>query len=149
MPTLNVAEGEHALDLPVAASQFFNAIFWIPLGAALLVSTAAFIVMRFYVRTISRESQRGASLRHDGQGRENDTRLPPLSAIAPLDVQTEKLGEPTSPPLVRSSAFQHAETAFRRAARVYAFGGSIHAATSASLLLLFGFYSPRPRHRGR
>ena len=140
MPTINLAEGGGALDLPVAATQFFDATFWITLGAALLVSTAAFVVMRFYVQTIFRESQRSASLRQAGPGGENDTR-PPLSAIGPLDIQTEKPGEPTSPPHVRSSTFQHAETAFRRVARIYALGGSVHAATSAGLLFLFGFYS--------
>src|SRR5215471_11713288 len=125
MPTINLAEGGGALDLPVAATQFFDATFWITLGAALLVSTAAFVVMRFYVQTIFRESQRSASLRQAGPGGENDTR-PPLSAIGPLDIQTEKPGEPTSPPHVRSSTFQHAETAFRRVARIYALGGSVH-----------------------
>jgi hypothetical protein len=138
MPTLNSAEARGALDLPVAAAQLFDASWWITLGAALLVSTAAFVVMRLYMRTIFRESQRSASLPHAGSGVEDGARPPRLLAIGPLDIQTERPGG--SPPPVQSLTFQHAETAFRRAACFYALGGSIHAATSASLLFLFGLY---------
>jgi hypothetical protein len=129
-----------ALDLSAAAAQFFGPAFWITLGAALLISTAAFVVMRLYVRTIFRESQRSASLPPVGPGVEDSLRSPLLSAIGPLEIQTEKPGR-DSPPPARSSTFQHAETAFRQAACVYALGGSVHAATSVGLLFLFGFYS--------
>jgi len=141
MPTINLAEGDGALELPVAAAQFFDASLWITLGAALLVSTAAFVVMRLYVRTIFRESQRSASLPQAGPGLEDDTRPPPLSAIGPLEIQTERPSGPASPPPAQSPTFQHAETAFHRAARFYALGGSVHAATSTGLLFLFGSYS--------
>ena len=50
MPTVNAAEGGGALDLPAAAAQYFDAGTWITLGAALVVSTAAFVVMRLYLR---------------------------------------------------------------------------------------------------
>lgn|SRR5262245_13039410 len=141
MPTINSAEGGGALDLPGAAAQFFDASLWITLGTALLVSTAAFVVMRLYMRAVFRESQRSASLPQAGPGVEDGPRPPLLPAIGPLEIQTEKPDGLTSPSPARSSNFQHAETAFRRAARVYALGGSVHAATSVGLLFLFGIYS--------
>jgi hypothetical protein len=141
MATISSVEDGGALELSVAAAQYFDASLWITLGAALLVSTAAFIVMRLYVRAVLRESQRGASLPHAGPAVEGGTRPPPLSATGALDIQTETPGRPASPPPARSPTFQHAETAFRRAARIYAFGGSVHAAASVALLFLFGVYS--------
>lgn len=141
MPTINLAEGSGALDMRAAAAQFFDASTWITLGAALLVSTAAFVVMRLYVRTIFRESQRSASLPQAGPGVADSTRHSLLSTSGPLEIQTERPGGSTSPSPARSPTFQHAETAFRHAARFYAFGGSVHAATSAALLFLFGIYS--------
>ena len=140
MVNINSAEGGGALDLLGAAAQFFDTTTWITLGAALLVSAAAFVVMRLYVRKIFRESQRSASLPQPGP-RVEDVPRPPLATIGPPEIQIEKPGGPTSPWPARSSTFQHAESAFRRAARVYALGGSIHAAISAGLLFLFGFYS--------
>lgn len=141
MLTINSAESGSALELPGAAGQFFDASMWVTLGAALLVSTAAFVVMRLYVRRVFRESQRSAPLPQAGLRVEEGPRLPLLSAIGPLEIQTENPGGPGSPSRVRSSTFQHAETAFHRAARVYALGGSIHAAISVALLFLFGIYS--------
>ncbi len=138
---MNSAEGGGALDVSIAAAQFFGASTWITLGAALLVSTAAFVVMRLYVRTVFRESQRSASLPQAGSGVEDGARPPLLSALGPLEIQTEKPGGPAGPPPARSPTFQHAETALHRAARFYALGGSIHAATSVGLLFLFGIYS--------
>jgi hypothetical protein len=44
-------------------------------------------------------------------------------------------------PPPRSPTFQHAKTAFRRAACIYTVGGSVAAATSAALLFLFESYS--------
>jgi hypothetical protein len=129
-----------ALSLPAAAAQFFDASTQITLGAALLVSTATFLVMRLYMRSLFRESQRSASLSHADPGLE-ETRQPLLSAIRPLEIQTEKPGRPVSLPVVRSPTFQHAETAFRRAARVHVLGGSMHIAVSVGLLFLFGIFS--------
>ncbi len=141
MPTISLAEGDGALDLPVAAERFFNdGVIWV-MGVALLVSAAAFVVMRLYVRTIFRESQRGASLPQAGPGVTDGIRPSLLSAIGPLEIQTERLGGPASPPSARSPSFQHAETAFHRAARIYALGGSVSAATSVSLLFVFGIYN--------
>jgi hypothetical protein len=141
MSPVNAADGGGALDLPAAAAQYFDAGTWITLGAALLVSTAAFVVMRLYLRTIFRESQRRASLPQASPRVEDGTRPPHLSVIGPLEIQTERPGGPASPPPARSPTFQHAESAFLRAAGFYALGGSIHAATSACLLFLFGIYS--------
>jgi hypothetical protein len=50
---MNSAEGGGALDVSIAAAQFFDASTWITLGAALLVSTAAFVVvMRLYASLV-------------------------------------------------------------------------------------------------
>ena len=141
MATINSSVDGGALDLSVAAAQFFDASTWITLGAALLVSTGAFVVMRLYVRMLFRESQRSASFPQAGPGVEDGTLMPPVSAIDQLEIQTERPGGPASPPPARSPAFQHAETAFCHAALFYALGGSVHAATSAGLLFLFGIYS--------
>lgn len=141
MPTINPTEGDGALDLPIAAARFFDASFLWVVGAALLVSTVAFVVMRLYVRTIFRETQRGAPFPQAGPGVKDGTRPSLLSAIGPLEIQTERLGGPASPSSARSPTFQHAETAFRRAARIYALGGSVSAATSVSLLFVFGIYT--------
>ena len=64
------------LDVSMAAAQFFGASTWITLGAAFLVSTAAFVVMRLYVRTVFRESQLAEVTRYAGSGVE-DGALPP------------------------------------------------------------------------
>lgn len=141
MPTINVAESGGALDLPVAAAQFFDASTWLTLGAAFLVSTVAYVVMRLYMRTIFRESQRTALFPESGPSLEDGVKPTLLPAISPLEIQTERPGGSTSIPFIRSPTFRHAETAFRRAACFYALGGSVHAATSAGLLFLFGFYS--------
>ena|SRR5947208_366168 len=140
MPITNSAIGSGAPDLSTAAAQFFDVGMWITLGAALLVSTAAFVVMRLYVRRIFRESQRSASLPRARLGVEDGSR-PSLSAVGPLEIQIEKPDRPDRSPLARSPTFKHAETALPRAAGIYALGGSIHAATSTGLLFLFGFYS--------
>ena len=47
-----------AMDLSAAAAEFFDASTRIALGASLLVSAAAFVVMYLYMRTVFRESQR-------------------------------------------------------------------------------------------
>src|SRR5215475_9781729 len=103
-------------DLSTAAAQFFGVSAWITLGAALLVSTAAFVVMRLYLRRIFREGQRSVSLSQAGPGVEDGTRPPLLLAIGRLVIQTEKPGRSASPPPAQSPTFQHAETALRRAA---------------------------------
>ena len=116
------------------------------LGAALLVSTAAFLVMRLYMRTVFRESQRSASPSQPGPDAEDGTRRPLLQATDLLEIQTERPGRTASSTPSQSPTFQHAETAFRRAARFYALGGCVHAATSVGLLFLFGIYSLPSTH---
>jgi hypothetical protein len=49
----------------------FNVPTLIALGVALLISAAAFLVMRLYMRTIFRQSQRSASSPQDGPGVEH------------------------------------------------------------------------------
>ena len=49
------------MDLAAAAAEFFDASARIALGASLLVSTAAFVVMYLYMRTVFQESRRLAS----------------------------------------------------------------------------------------
>jgi hypothetical protein len=138
MPSINLAESGVALDLSDAVAQYFgDASALITLGAALLVSTAAFVVMRLYTRTVFRESQRGASLPQAVSVVEEGMLL---SAIGPLEIQTERPGGIASSTPAKSPTFQHAETAFRCAAFLYALGGSVNAATSAGLLFLFGNY---------
>jgi hypothetical protein len=140
MPTLNPAEARGASELPVAAAQLFDVGTWFTLGAALLLSAAAFIVMRLYLRSVFRESQRSASL-VQARPAVDDSSQSGLPATGPLEIQIESPGAPASAPPTRSPTFQHAATSFRRAARVYALGGSVHAATSTGLLFLFGIYS--------
>jgi hypothetical protein len=137
----NSAVGGGAPDLSAAAARFFGLSTWTTLGAALLVSTAAFVVMRLYVRRVFRESQRRASLPQAGPGVEDGTRPPQPPTIGPLEIETERLGGPRSLAPPRSATFQHAKTAFRCAACFYALGGFVAATTSAGLLFLFGNYS--------
>src|SRR5688572_1144061 len=59
----------------------------IALGTAFLVSLAAFIVMRLYMRRIFRESQRGGSLTYADAAL---TRLTLAPAIGPLQICTER-----------------------------------------------------------
>jgi hypothetical protein len=140
MPLINSLQRGGASDFLRAVRQNFDMVFWVTLGVLLLISAAAFVVMRLYMRAIFRQSQRSASPAEDSPSVEDGPR-PPLSTIAPLEIQIEKSGGPTRPSPMRSSTFQHAENVFRRAPRVYALGGSIYAAVSTGLLFLVGFYS--------
>ena len=134
-------------DVPVAAAHLLDMTAWITLGAALIVSTAAFIVMRLYVRRVFRESQRSSAL-FQAAPTVGGTRPALLPPMGPLELQRESHMNSASPAPARSPTFQHAECAFRRAVRVYALGGSVHAATSVSLLFLFGSY-PFPSRLSR
>jgi hypothetical protein len=128
------------MPLQDAVAQFFDTSLRITLTAALLISTAAFVVMRLYVRSVFRESQISGSLARGDLGTEEGAR-PPLRSSGPLEIHVEKPGESARGLARRSPAFQHADTGFRRAALFYALGGSIHSAASVGLLLLFGIYS--------
>jgi hypothetical protein len=129
MATINSAEADGTLDLGAAAARFFDAGMWITLGAALLISTAAFVVMVLYERAVYRECRRSGSHPEAGPIPEHG-----------LEIRTEKPARPLSPTL-RSPTCQHAKTAFRSAACFYVLGGSLHAATSVALLFVFGIYS--------
>jgi hypothetical protein len=127
--TINSAEGNGDMDLYAAVRQFLDTPTLITLGAALVISTTAFIIMLLYVRAVDPKSK-------------PDKAIPQPSPVADgLEIQTEKPGGPRTLPPLRSPTFQHAKTAFRRAACFYTLGGSVAAATSAGLLFLFGIYS--------
>jgi hypothetical protein len=133
-------QGGIELSLSAAAAQFFDVATQLTLGAALLVSIAAYIVMRLYMRTISRESQRGGALTEaDPSG--TGTRQPLASAIGPLEIHTEKPGRKLPATSARSPTFRHAEVAFPRAARIYVLAGSVQVAASVALLFLFRIFS--------
>ena len=140
METITWAKGNGALDLSAAAARYFDASMWITLGAALLVSTAAFIVMRWYVRALFRESQRSASLPETAAGVDAAFRSSVMPASRPLEIRIETSPDSTTARPARSPTFRHAETAFRCAGLSYALGGSVYAATSTGLLFLLGVY---------
>ena len=127
--------------MPAAAAQLFGASTFVVLGAALAVSTAAFLVIRLYTRTVFRESQRSASPSQPGPDAEDGVRCARLSTTDLLEIQTEQPGRNAGAPPSLSPTFQHAESAFRSAACIYALGGCVHAATCVCLLFLLGIYS--------
>jgi hypothetical protein len=147
MAIVNSAEAGGTLELGAVAAQFFDAGMWITLGAALLISIAAFVVMLLYERAIFRECQRRAQLPEASRAPEQGSRPRVLSAIGSLEIQTEKPSGPRSPS-ARLPTFQHARTAFRCAARFYALGGCVHASTSVGLLFLLGSILSRPHRPG-
>ena len=132
--------------MPAAAAQLFGASTFVVLGAALAVSTAAFLVMRLYTRTVFRESQRSASPLQPGSHVEDGVWQTGLSPTDLLEIQTERPGRTADAPRSLSSTFQHAESAFRSAARVYALGGCVHAVTCVCLLFLLDIYSHPTTH---
>ena len=121
---------------PAAAAQFFGTGFRVTLGAALLLSAGAFVVMRLYMRAIFRESRRAGSLPQPSPAVETTDRLP-LPEARSLEIHIER-PRPGSAPAARSATFRHAESAFRNAALVYLIAGGIHTAASVTLLFLFG-----------
>ena len=122
------------------STQLLAATTWITIGAALVVSGAAFVVMRLYVRNVFRESQRSVSLEDNGRAGDQRTQLQ-ATPSGPLEVEVERLNGPPGPLVPRSPTFRHAEGAFRRAACVYALGGTVHVTTTVWLLFQFGVYS--------
>ena len=125
------------MDLSAAAAEYFDASMRIALGASLLVSTAAFVVMYLYMRTVFRESQRRGSPLNVGTGVDAGEPEPRLPAIPPLQIGTERPDPSGGSPAARSPTFEHAEGAFRKAAGVYVLAGSVHVAASVALLFLF------------
>ena len=132
--------------MPAAAAQLFGASTFVVLGAALAVSAAAFLVMRFYTRTIFRESQRSASPSQSDPDTEDGVRRTPLPATELLEIQIERPERTAGALRSLSPNFQDAESAFRRAACVYALGGCVHAATCVCLLFVLGIYSLPTTH---
>ena len=109
----------------------------IALGASLLVSAAAFVVMYLYMRTVFRETQRRGSPVNAGTEVDAGEREPPLPMIPPLQIGTEMPVPWGGSPAARSPTFEHAESAFRKAAGVYVLAGSVHVVASVALLFLF------------
>ena len=125
------------MDLSAAAAEFFDTSTRIALGASLLVSTAAFVVMYLYMRTVFRESQRRGSPLNAGTGVDAGEPEPRLPAIPPLQIGIERPDPSGGSSAARSPTFEHAEGAFRKAAGVYVLAGSVHVAASVALLFLF------------
>ena len=111
-------------------------------GAALAVSATAFLVMRLYTRTVFRESRRSASPSQSDSDAEDGVQRTPLLATDLLEIQIERPGRSAGAHRSLSPNFQHAESAFRRAACVYALGGCVHAATCVCLLFVLGIIPP-------
>jgi len=131
MLSVNVPE---AGLLAAAAAQAFG-IGLIVVGVVLLISAAAFLVLRSYMRAIFRESQRSApTADHERARAASAPRLP--SHVPPLEIHTE---HPTriDRVLPRSPTFRHAERGFRRGLWCYLLGGSVHVAGSVALLFVF------------
>ena len=66
------------MDLSAAAAEYFDTSMRIALGASLLVSAAAFVVMYLYMRTVFRETQRRGSPVNAGTEVDAGEREPPL-----------------------------------------------------------------------
>ena len=131
-----------AMDLSAAAAEFFDASTRITLGASLLVSSAAFVVMYLYMRTVFQESQRlGSSVSVGGAGVDAVEPEPRLPLLPPLQIGTERPDPSGGSPAARSPTFEHAQSAFRKAAGVYVLAGSVHVVASVALLFLFRFLS--------
>jgi hypothetical protein len=127
--------------LSAEAAQYFDASALIALAACLLVSASAYVVMRLYLRSVFNESRRTASSSQAAPDMEAGSGRPPSSAVGPLEIQTERLERHLRPTAARSPTFRHAEAAFHSATLLYVIGGSLHVATSVTLLFLFGILS--------
>jgi hypothetical protein len=101
-----------ATDLSLTGAQFFDVSAWITLGAALLISTAAFVIMRLYVRATFRESQRSALLPQGGPGVEDSTLPPQPPTTGRLEIEAEKPGGPRSLAPPRSPTFSGCQNRF-------------------------------------
>ena len=137
------------MDLSAAAAQYFDTSLRIALGASLLVSAAAFVVMYLYMRTVFRESQRGGSPLNAGTGVDAGELEPPLPVILPLQIGIERPNPSGGSPADRSPAFEHAEGAFRKAAVVYVLAGSVTPPHRLRCCSCSGFCPSRRRHHER
>ncbi len=127
------------MDILPAAGQYFDAAARWAFAISIVVSGAAFVVMRLYTRAITRESRRSAAPpQPELRVPERRERASPAAGPLELCVETPERAAFSSP---RSPTFQHARKAFRRAAWCYALAGSLHAASSTALLFRFGFYA--------
>jgi hypothetical protein len=123
---------------PLAAQYFDSAAQW-AFALSLVVSAAAFVVMRLYTRAITRESRRGgAPPRPELSVLERREPASPVAGPLEICVETPDNAVFVAP---RSATFRHAHEAFRKAAWCYVLAGSLHAASSTALLFWFGFYA--------
>src|SRR5688572_2452245 len=129
------------MDLAAAAAEFVDASTRIVLGASLLVSTAAFVVMYLYMRAVFRESRRLGSPASIGAGVDAVEPGPRLTLLPRLQIDTETPDPSVRFRAGRSPTFEHAQNAFRRAAGIYVVAGSVHVVASVALLFLFRFLS--------
>jgi hypothetical protein len=127
------------VDIFPLAAQYFNAAARWAFAISIVVSGAAFVVMRLYTRAITRESRRSAAPPQP-ELRVLERREPASPAAGPLEVRVEAPGSAVffAP---RSATFRHAHKAFRKAAWCYVLAGSLHAGASTALLFWFGFYA--------
>ena len=127
------------MDIFPLAAQYFDAAARWAFAVSLVVSGAAFVVMRLYTRAITRESRRSAAPPQP-ELRVLERREPASPVAGPLEVcvETPESAVFSAP---RSATFQHAHKAFRKAAWCYVLAGSLHAASSTALLFWFGFYA--------
>src|ERR1700751_3719134 len=101
---------ETALDLIGAAAQYFSFDFWITLGAVLIISTVAFIVMCLYAQAIRHKSKRDESKPCEaGSSVEDGMPQCQVPTSGSLEIQTERPGGSRSLEPPRSPTFQHAE----------------------------------------
>jgi hypothetical protein len=127
------------MDILPAAAQYFGVGARWAFAISIVVSGAAFVVMRLYTRAITRESRRGAAPPRP-ELRVAERRGPASPAAGPLELCVETPGHAALSSR-RSPTFKHAREAFRRAAWCYVLAGSLHAAASTALLFGFGFYA--------
>ena len=127
------------MDFASLAAQYFDPTMRWTVAISLIVSAPAFVVMRLYMRTIMRESQRSATTTRIDLATQRLERSP-SAAVPELDIGVETLERDVQAP-PRSHTFQHAHRAFRRAAACYVSAGAVHAVVSTALLFVFGFYA--------
>jgi len=141
MQPVHSVELTGALSLREATAQFLGPFTLIPIAASLLISTAAFVVMRLYLGAVFRESRRISPLAHAGPGGKEVLQPRWLSAIGALEIHAEENAEIAGAKPLVTPTFHHASTAFRSAALVYGLGGLLFAATAVVLLFRFGINS--------
>lgn len=126
------------MDLSVAAAQYFGASLWLTLGGALIISAAAFVVLRVYVWALFGQKRPPPQKTVDVEG---SAPLLVSRTAVPLDIEIEPAVTRVRLSSFQSPTFQNAVAAFRRAICLYVVVGSIGAAAATALLFQFGFYT--------